>query len=64
MRDIIQDRLTQDQKDQAETLVTQLEAMFEGKLSVLTEKDRREYKAINEKNKLFVNNHAGKNKNN
>ncbi len=55
MRNIIQDQLSQDEKNQAEKLVTQLEAIFTGKLSALTEKDRREYKAINEKNKLFVN---------
>ena len=55
MRNIIQDLLTQDEKKQAENLVAQLEAIFIDKLSALTEKERRDYKAINEKNKLFVN---------
>ncbi|WP_109098390.1 hypothetical protein [Aquimarina sp. AU58] len=55
MRNIIQDLLTQDEKKKAEKLVTELEAIFIDKLSALTEKQRRDYKAINEKNKLFVN---------
>ncbi len=55
MRNIIQDLLTQDEKKKAENLVAQLEAIFIDKLSALTEKQRRDYKAINEKNKLFVN---------
>ncbi len=55
MRNIIQDQLTKEDKDTAEQLVTQLEAMFTGKLTALTEKQRQDYKAINEKNKLFVN---------
>ncbi|WP_271768994.1 hypothetical protein [Aquimarina algiphila] len=55
MRNIIQDLLTQEERDQAESLVTQLETIFIDKLSALTEKERRSYKAINETNKLFVN---------
>ncbi len=55
MRNIIQDLLTQDEKKKAEKLVAELEAIFIDKLSALTEKQRRDYKAINEKNKLFVN---------
>ncbi|MCX2763940.1 hypothetical protein [Aquimarina muelleri] len=55
MRDIIQDLLTQDEKEKAVQLVTELETIFSSKLSALTEKERRDYKAINEKNKLFVN---------
>ncbi|WP_271784987.1 hypothetical protein [Aquimarina algiphila] len=55
MRNIIQDQLSQEEKDQAENLVAQLEVIFLDKLSALTEKERQEYKAINEKNKLFVN---------
>jgi hypothetical protein len=55
MRNIIEDSLTEEEKQQAEDLVAQLEAIFINKLSALTEKQRRDYKAINEKNKLFVN---------
>ncbi|MCK8523094.1 hypothetical protein M0D21_16065 [Aquimarina sp. D1M17] len=55
MRNIIQDQFTVEEKQQAEQLVTQLEALFISKLSGLTEKQRQDYKAINEKNKLFVN---------
>ncbi|WP_108807592.1 hypothetical protein [Aquimarina spinulae] len=55
MRNIIQDLLTQDEKKKAEELVAELEVIFIDKLSALTEKQRRDYKAINEKNKLFVN---------
>ncbi len=55
MRNIIQDQLTQEEKEKATQLVAQLEAIFSDKLSALTEKERRDYKAINEKNKLFVN---------
>ncbi|WP_438423999.1 hypothetical protein [Aquimarina macrocephali] len=55
MRNIIQDLLTQDEKKKAEKLVAELEMIFIDKLSALTEKQRRDYKAINEKNKLFVN---------
>ncbi|WP_103068444.1 hypothetical protein [Aquimarina sediminis] len=55
MRNIIEDLLTQQEKQKAEDLVTQLEAIFIDKLSALTEKQRSSYKAINETNKLFVN---------
>lgn len=55
MRNIIQDQLTQEDRETAENLVNQLENIFIGKLSALTEKQRQEYKAINEKNKLLVN---------
>ncbi|WP_106791266.1 hypothetical protein [Aquimarina sp. Aq78] len=55
MRNIIQDLLTQEERDQAGKLVEQLEAMFTDKLAALTEKERGSYKAINETNKLFVN---------
>ncbi|WP_282079666.1 hypothetical protein [Aquimarina algiphila] len=55
MRNIIQDQLSQEEKDQAESLVHQLETIFTDKLSALTEKERGSYKAINETNKLFVN---------
>ena len=55
MRNIIQDQLTKEEKMKAENLVAQLEAIFVDKLSALTEKQRQDYKAINEKNKLFVN---------
>jgi hypothetical protein len=55
MRNIIQDLLTQEEKNKAENLVAELETIFTDKLSALTEKQRRDYKAINEKNKLFVN---------
>ncbi|WP_103864113.1 hypothetical protein [Aquimarina sp. I32.4] len=55
MRDIIQDLLTQEERDQATALVGQLETIFASKLAALTEKERSSYKAINETNKLFVN---------
>lgn len=55
MRNIIEDQLTKDEKEKAKMLVTQLEAIFMDKLSALTERERQDYKAINEKNKLFVN---------
>ncbi len=55
MRNVIQDQLNQEEKQLAESLVTQLENIFTSKLSALTEKQRQDYKAINEKNKLFVN---------
>ncbi|TPN87968.1 hypothetical protein [Aquimarina algicola] len=55
MRNIIQDQLTPEEKQQAENLITELENIFLNKLSALTEKQRSGYKAINEKNKLFVN---------
>ncbi|AXT61895.1 hypothetical protein D1816_16535 [Aquimarina sp. AD10] len=55
MRNIIEDQLSQEEKDKASDLITQLEAIFNDKLSALTEKQRQDYKAINEKNKLFVN---------
>ncbi len=55
MRNIIQDQLSIEEKQQAQKLVSQLEAIFIDKLSALTEKQRQDYKAINEKNKLFVN---------
>ncbi|MEW7278823.1 hypothetical protein ABW636_09520 [Aquimarina sp. 2201CG1-2-11] len=55
MRNIIEDQLTQEEKTKAENLISQLETIFIDKLSALTEKQRQDYKAINEKNKLFVN---------
>ena len=55
MRNIIQDQLSQEEKVLAEDLVSQLENVFANKLASLTEKQRSEYKAIHEKNKLFVN---------
>ncbi|MBP2831194.1 hypothetical protein J8281_03255 [Aquimarina sp. U1-2] len=55
MRNVIQDQLTLEEKNTAEDLITQLETLLVGKLSALTEKERQDYKAINEKNKLFVN---------
>ncbi len=55
MRNIIQDQLTYEEQKEAENLVSKLEAIFIDKLSALTEKERQDYKAINEKNKLFVN---------
>ncbi len=55
MRNIIEDKLTHDEKAKAEQLITELEKIFINKLSALTEKQRQDYKAINEKNKLFVN---------
>ena len=55
MRNVIQDLLTQEEKEQATNLVAQLEMIFTDKLAALTEKERSDYKAINEKNKLFVN---------
>ncbi len=55
MRNIIQDQLTPEERQHAKQLVSQLETIFIDKLSALTEKERQDYKAINEKNKLFVN---------
>ncbi len=55
MRNVIQDSFTQEDRNKAESLVDQLENLLTPKLSALTEKQRQEYKAINEKNKLFVN---------
>ncbi|GAA4273177.1 hypothetical protein U6A24_07860 [Aquimarina gracilis] len=55
MRNIIQDQLTHEEQLEAENLVSKLEAIFIDKLSALTEKERQDYKAINERNKLFVN---------
>ncbi|WP_062060447.1 hypothetical protein [Aquimarina longa] len=55
MRNVIEDLLTQEERQKAEHLVTQLESIFIDKLSALTEKQRSSYKAINETNKLFVN---------
>ncbi|WP_062055852.1 hypothetical protein [Aquimarina longa] len=55
MRNIIEDQLSAEEKEQAARLVTELETIFTDKLAALTEKERGNYKAINEKNKLFVN---------
>lgn len=55
MRNIINNQLTQEEQSNAQQWVTQLETLLDGKLAALTEKQRQDYKAINEKNKLFVN---------
>jgi hypothetical protein len=55
LNNLIQNKLTDADKTQVDTLLAQLEALLAPKLAGLTPEDRQKYGAINEQNKLFVN---------
>ncbi len=54
-KNVIQTQLTDELKSQIAEKVTELETLLNGKLSALTEEERKQYGSINEQNKLLVN---------
>jgi hypothetical protein len=55
MKNIIQTQLTKNDHDTIDGLIQQIEDIFAGKLTALTEEERIRYGSINEHNKLLVN---------
>ena len=55
LNNLIQNRLTDDDKTKIDSLLTELETLLASKLVGLSPEDRQKYGAINEQNKLFVN---------
>ena len=55
MKNMIRTHLTAAERQAIEDLVAQIEDKLAGKTVVLTEEERKQYGAINEQNKLFVN---------
>lgn len=55
MKNIIHTQLTAADRTAIDDLISQLEAAVDGKLTALSEDERRQYGSINEQNKLLVN---------
>lgn len=55
MKNLIETKLTDAEKEAADEAIATLESIFEGKLRDLTEEERVRYGSINEQNKLLVN---------
>ncbi|CAN5555088.1 hypothetical protein BH10ACI1_BH10ACI1_23040 [soil metagenome] len=55
MKNIIETKLTQNDRDRIDELITELEAQLADKLAALTAEERVKYGSINEQNKLLVN---------
>ncbi len=55
MKNVIQTQLSAEDRTQIDTLINQLETLVQGKLSAMTELERKAYGSVNEQNKLLVN---------
>jgi hypothetical protein len=55
MKNIIKTRLTQADRDEIDSHISQIEAILSGKLEGLSAEERSKFASINEQNKLLVN---------
>lgn len=55
MKNIIKNLLTQTEREELISLISQIEGILNGKLAALTKEERSQYGSVNEQNKLLVN---------